>query len=154
MKAKDKMQIFLGGPDTGKTWRAKYLTLGKNTVWITGVELRSILNDPFLLRNVNENTQYIVFDDVRSGINNLGRMFYSDKLLVHKPYEKSIIIPRPKIIIIADCNAKIFPTDAAFNARFRIIDFNTPKIAALLAKMKEKCTCDYCMKHKPKSQKS
>lgn len=148
MKAKDKMKIFIGGPATGKSWRARDITEGKNTVWINRLDLKKILKNPFTFRDVTENTEYIVFEDVLSGINNLARMLYSDKIEVNKPYEKSIIIPRPKIIIIADCNAKIFPTDASFNRRFQIIDFNTPKMAALLARKKENCTCEYCLERK------
>lgn len=125
-----KILIFVGPIESGKTFRAREITKGHETVWINGFRTNPFDN-PTLLSVVGNKTNYIVVDDIY-GAENLKFWFLElreEKLIVGRNADTLLVIDRPEIILICYSSiAKVVNLDEYQN-EFEIVKFTKKHIS-------------------------
>jgi hypothetical protein len=124
-----KIQIFVGPMESGKTFRAREITKGYETVWINGFRTNPF-DHPTLLSVVGKETKYIVVEDIY-GAENLKFWFLElreEKLIISRNTDAPLAIDRPEIILICYSSiAKVVNLDE-YQEEFEIKEFTKKHI--------------------------
>lgn len=123
-----KIQIFVGPAESGKTFRAREITKGQNVAWINGYRTNPFDN-PTLLSVVGTQTNHIVVDDIY-GAENLKLWFLElreEKIIIGRNTDNPSIIDRPDIILICYASiSKVVNLDE-YKDEFEIVEFTKNK---------------------------
>lgn len=116
----NKITIFTGKPNTGKTKKSIQIALEKNAVWL----FRNRPNN-YNLKNVDEHTQILIFDDIApSDIPHITEIANKDFIIFRPPYHREpIMIKRPEMLICTNIDPDAILKDVDEHVPFNVFRF-------------------------------
>jgi hypothetical protein len=119
----EKIDVFFGPAESGKTRRAHELYDGKNAAWFDGRNKR-LFKNPSPFANVTDETEVIIIDDLP--LTMLQEAIFTlsvHELVINAKMKKPFSIPRPKIVITVEHDDKALIAGHSLLRRANFIRF-------------------------------
>ena len=120
----NKVTIFAGPQNSGKTTQARELTRQKKSVW-----LFKVYQDGYHEKHICHDTEIVVFDEIKLCDISCIADFASKEFLTFRPhYARTIItMKRPEVLICTELDANQFLNSIDKNVAVEVINFQPLK---------------------------